>query len=497
MGTLIRTVGSLSQVGYGINILEQLSPTPVQGAASNVVGVVGVWPWGPTNEVQTFYSVGEALNTLAPSAFAGATNAGLFPALLTLLLPWPGPLEIVRIATTGAAQATLALLAGNGTACTVTARYQGSVGNEIKVQITAATNGESTARNLAILIGTTYKAVYENLTADTLAAVSDPYVLITGSVLPDVVAASSLAGGSDGTPAAGDYLGSINSDVGIQLFEGEGPQATVLFCAAVPNGLVGSVNTGLKTFVGATQKGLMAVLCTPAAQSASTTLADVASYNSDRLVYGWPQVYLLNTYVATPTEQLTDGNACIACAMASIPPEQSPGGAGGVTALKSIVRLEQTSPSRGTLDALKSAGVATFFRADSLGGVIIRGAVTTSVDDRKRMIFRRRMADFIAQSIARALERYVELPLDLSFNSQQRPSLGEVTGAEVGVVTTFLEGLRVAGRIEGYQVDPYSQNTLSTAAAGRFHLAIAVGLFGAQEQIVLIHRIGAGENISQ
>lgn len=495
MGSLIRSVPDLSRVGYGVNILESLSPAPVQGVSSSVVGIVAHLPWGPTNTLLSFNSVSEALAVVAPRAFAQSSDAVAFPALMALLLPWPGALRLIRVAATDAEVATLALMSGDTVAQTVNARYPGAAGNAIKVEVMAATNGNNAARNVIVTIGSVYRAVYENLTATTFPT-TDPYVTFSGSALPAVAAVAALTGGDDGVPIADDYLGT-SEDTGLNLFEGEAADANIIVCAGANTALAADVNTGIQSFMAASEKYMMAVLCTEAELSAADVQTDVTSYRSDRLVYAWPRVSQLDTWLSTPMQRVVDGNAFVACAMASVAPEVSPGGANGVAALNGIVGLEAASPARATLDALKAAGVCVFFMASAFNGVILRGAVTTDLDSRRTTIYRRRMTDYIALSLARALEQYTEKPLDLTFNTQGKADLGLITSAETGVVIAWLEGLKQSNRIAAYQVDPYSLNTPTTAAANQFLLSVAVRLFGAQEEIVLVHRIGPGENVSQ
>lgn len=495
MGSLIRTISDVSQVGYGVNVLETSSAAPVQGAATSVVGMVGHFPWGPTNTIIAVNSVGEALELLAPAVFTQSRDAVTFAALLALLLPWPGPLRLVRIAATDAETAALALMSGDNVTQTATARYPGSAGNAIQVEITAASNSNNAARNVIITVGTSYRAVYENVTASTFPT-SDPFVTFTGSALPAISAATALSGGADGTPIAADYVGD-SEDAGLQLFNGEDADANVLICAEVASELCSDVNDGLKAFLAASQKFLMGVYCTQSGMSAASVQTDVANYRLEKALYAWPRVYQLDTLMAAPIQRLVDGNAFVACAMVSVAPEISPGGANGVKALSGILGLEVAAPARATLDAMSKQGLCVFYMATALGGAIIRGAVTTDLDPRHTTIYRRRMTDYIALSLARALELYTEKPLDLTFNGQGKAQLGTLTSAEVGVVVAFLHELKEGGRIADYSVDPYSLNTRSSAAANRFYLSVTVRLFGSQSEIVLMHRIGPGENIAQ
>lgn len=492
MGTLVRKIAAESSIGYGVNILEVTPPGRIGGVRTNVVGVVADLPWGPVNEVTRITTAAQLLSTFCPEAFAAAADYVAMRAFLNKV--FPGGLRVVRIDATDAATATSGdVTAGTGT-IEITAKYQGALGNSISYQFVAATDSDAAKRDLIITIGTKYSARYKNLTFGTVADVDDPYVDIAAaapSAMPAVMgSATALTTGADGTAVAADYNGSSSSNVGIRMFYGESVEANVLFVAECPSALIDSVNGALESYVQEAEKG-MAVLCTVNGQTASAAETYVADYHDDRLVYAWPRVETRNAWDDGDDVEV-DGNAFVAAAIAAQDPWVSPGGQPGAASLVGITGLE-TEASRIELDELKAAGVACFFIDNQLG-VIIRGGVTTSITSGLTLITRRRMTDYITESIASRAVSYLEKPLDLNLDTQ---ALGENTSGFIGEVKSFLEGLKTAGRIHSYSVDAFSGNTSDDLEAGRWYVLISVRLFAGMMEIVLKAAIGESVDIAE
>ncbi len=496
MGTLVAKISAESSIGYGVNILEVAPPGVIAGIKTNKVGCVADLPWGPVNTLTDITTAAELFDTFCPAVFEVNDSYAAMKAFLNKT--FPGGLKICRIAPTSvaAAKADRDSTAGTGT-ITIEAKYPGAVGNKIYTQWLAATDADAAKRNLQITIvatsGTTYTALYENLsyTDDFTTVIDDPYVNVSdaaASAMPSTDgSAVALSGGADGTAQASDYVGVYgSSDVGIAKFYGDSVAIGVLFVAECPSGSIVAVNAGLKAYCTANDKG-MAVLCTVNGESTSAAITRAAVNRDDRCVMPWPRVNTTNFYDADAEEVEVDGNAFVAAAIAAADPWMSPGGAGSAPALAGITSLENESTSRTTYELLRAAGVAAFFMSTANGGAIIRGAVTTSVTAGFTKIRRRRTADYIEESIAARLEQFAEMPIDLNLSSQ---SLGSYTGAAFGEITAFLENEKSAGHIADYAVDPYSGNTSTTLAAGRWVILITVQTFSDMDEIVLKANIG-------
>jgi len=495
-GSLVRRIRALSDAGYGVNLFEVASPRAVEGVSTNVVGIVAHLPWGPTDEVTLITNAAELWEVFYPDALSASKDTAAWPALLALqnqVLP-AGGLRIVRVEATGAAAASSGdLAAGSGTV-TLTAAHVGAIGNAIRYQWATASGGDSAKRDLLISVGTTYAARYKDLGLANLAAFSDPLVVLSAaspSAMPATGAATALTGGADGTPVAGDLVGSSSATKGIRCFYAESAAVAVLFVAEAPAGLVDNVNAGLKAWADSVQRGMAALSAVPG-QAADDAIAYVEDYRSDRLVYTWPRVRTVNFLDPANPEVTVDGNAWAAFAIANVEPWLSPGGAGGAPFLRGITSLANSAATATTLDLLNEAGVAPWFMSSAFEGCILRLGCTTAQSGRTR-IFDRRMTDFLLESIGRFAERFTESQLDVDLASRD---LGPNSDALITAVLGFLSGLKEANRIADFQLDPFGGNTTGDLAAGRWTLVLRVRLYSMAEVIVLRAQVGTTVSIT-
>jgi hypothetical protein len=497
MGDLVRRISGLSAIGYGINIFEVQPVGAVSGVSSNVVGVVAMLPWGP-HPLTTITSVAELLETYYPAAF-GDRDSAAWPALRAFLnKSFPGGLRIVRPEVTSSAKATLTFDdVDSADSVTVTAAHKGALGNSINVAWEANAD-DATARDAIVTVGSTYSERYENVATIVDSALvitdpGDPLVSFTKAAsatkVPDAITATALASGADGTAVAADFTGSSDGK-GIEAFEAASADVDIVFVAECPEALIDSINAKLLSYATGTDKG-MAVLSTPASQTASAAQTYVASYRDDRLVNTWPKAKTVDWFDADAAEVTVDGNAFVAAAMANVDPELSPGGAGGVEYLKGITGLEDETATAISYDALNAAGVAPLMMSKALGGAIIRRGVTTSLTSGKTKIFRRRMTDYITESLANYAQNYVERPLDLDLPNRV---LGVETGAMIGAWSGFLLGLEGAGRIRDFAIDAFSGNTQTNIDSGRWFVDLSVKLLSMQEETIL--RANVGESVT-
>jgi len=497
--SFIRHIAATSGIGYGVNILEKTPPGRVTGRSTNVVGMVGDFPWGPTNEITSISTAADFFSTFCPPEFAATDDYDALKAVLNKT--FPGGLKVVRIAASSQAKSSHTFVDGSaGDSIDVTAKYPGVLGDSITVEFSVNAD-DANAVDMTVTVGDysqTYEAVATTTGSLSLTDPGDPFVdiaLSSGATDVPAAASSALSGGSDGAAVAGDYVGSSSSNVGIRTFYGEAVDVDVLFVAECPASLADAVNTGLEAYGVDTDKGV-AVLCSPAGQS----LADAKTYLStnsiadDRSVYCWPRVKTANRYAADNAAVEVDNNSFVAAAIASVDPEVSPGGASGAPFLNGISALADTSASRTDYDELNDAGVAGISISTPLGGAFIRRAVTTDTTSGKEKLFRRRMTDFIVEAIADRAVFFVETPLDLDLSNQE---LGPNTSAFIGEIDAFLAGLEGAERIQDYSIDAFSGNTSANIAAGRWVIQLAVKLYSMAEEIVLEATIGEGVEINE
>lgn len=498
MGSLVSNISAVSSAVYGVNVLEQDPPGGVRGAGTNIVAVVANLPWGPVDAVTEISSPAEFFATFAPTVFDNGTTTGMLNTWAALKAfvnkTFPNTVKVARISP--ATQATATKLfddASAGDSVTVTANYPGALGNSISVAWTANAD-DATARDATVTIGTSYSVTYKNVATIVSAALvvtdpGDPYVTFAkasgATLVPVAIAATALATGVDGTEASGDY------GTCLDLFAGADEEFSVGFVAEPGSAVVDAVNTLLEAFVNTHGRGFW-VLSTPAAQSSSAAITYAADRRSDRLLYPWPRVKMSNPFDPDRAEVTVDGAAFAAVAVASVQPEESPGGAPGAPYLRGITGLE-TSATRIQLEAMRSGGVTPFFMSSAMAGAILYDARTTSVTSGREKVFRRRMTDFILSSVAAYLEQFTGTKLDIDLAGRR---LGPVTDAEIGGLVAYLEGLKQTERIRSYSVDPFGGNLQDNIDAGQFIILMPVKLYSVQEDIILKATIGESVTIS-
>lgn len=488
MGSLVHFISTLSAARYGLNILEVQPPPSVQGVGTGTVGIVGNFPWGPASQIVPIADAASAFETYCPSAF-GTTALRAYAAMKALANKTYPSLRIARIATTGAATATRTYNdAGVPSASVVvSAKFPGLLGNSVSIAWSNNVD-DATARDATVAIGTTYSVLYPSVarivaTVLTVTDPLDPFVVFAKSgaatLVPAAAAAVALAGGADGVAVVGDYAAAI------ELFAAQEIECDVGFVAEPETAILTVVNDAVETFVNTHSKGVW-ILATPAAQAFATAKTYAATYRSDRLIYPWPRVKMIDVFDPNRAQITVQGNAFAAAAVASVDPEKSPGGKPGARYLRGITATE-FGASAAQLNDLNASGVTPFFMSTALEGAILHNCVQTTLTVGLTKTFRRRMTDFVLKSLGNLFELYVGEPLDLSLNPQE---LGPVTGPEFKAAESFLADLKERKRIEDYAIDAFGGNTQSNLNAGIWIVILAVKLFGAQEKIVLKATIG-------
>lgn len=498
---LVRSITQAGDAKVGLNFLDVAPPASVVGSQSKTLGIVGAFPWGPLNTPTLCLSFAEFLATFYPPAF-GPPDVSTYPAMKAFLgmSKIPGPFYVVRIAPTSVSDSAATLTyTVTGGSWVGTATYKGSLGSLITATWAAATDADSTHRDLTISISTGgktyYSKTYTNVTTTSILTLGDPYVTWTAgsspSVLPAAAAAATTGGGAAGTAAASDYVGSSSSSVGIRLFYTT--RVDVLFVAECPSGIVDAVNTGLKAYGQSAGLDGMYVLCSVPSQTAANAVTYIASYtdNTSKGVYVWPRLKVPNGY--TDLSSVTvDGNAAAACAIAGADAWMSPEFGTSAPYLTTVSDLETNNSAAGTLDTLKAAGIDMFY-LDPVLGPILGAAVVTNTTSGQTMIKRSKYRKYLDDKIQTLTPYYMGKPLDVNLSAQ---TLGEYSSGLVGAIKAFLADEKAKGRIAAYSVDPFGSNTSGSIAANQWTIAIAVQLYGDVEVLTVQTQIGTTVNIT-
>lgn len=231
------------------------------------------------------------------------------------------------------------------------------------------------------------------------------------------------------------------------------------------------------------------------------TYPGVGTYRDERFFYDWPPV---KTFVpeavgvvvtcadgTTTVDGILDvtGDGWMASIMGSLAPERNPGESSATTqkVLAPVLGYARGVPSLdiNAWEYLRLRGIAGI-RMDRTVGPVFQSGITTSLTAGQKNIARRKMADFIEDSIAEALRPFCKLPQSRSFEDSVLTQTDD-----------FLSGLlsvnnSAAQRIAGYLVDGKGGNTPALQAAGFYVVIVKVRTIASADFIVIQAQIGEG-----
>lgn len=364
---------------------------------------------------------------------------------------------------------------------TFTAKDKGVYGNNIKITITdGGVQGkkyyiEDTNTDAVIAPEVYDNILIASIVASTFAGskLVDVAVIATGSE-PFNVSQVALAGGADGSIADSDYQTAID----YAAVEGAG---NILFLDENN----AARNVMLKQHAADTQDK-MVIVSGPEVQTRAAAVTDAALYRDTdgRIIYAYPWI---QTQIGG-VNVFTNPAAWYASVISQTGPHIDPAFAGNAAFLQGIGALKNTALSRNDYIALKDAGVSAFELDTDLGFKIKSGITTQILNSSKVTVLRRRMADYLTNSVALFLKNYQN-----EVNSLEKRS--EVKGQ----MLDFIQRQEQAGILpsdkdvkEGKAklVDTESLNTDSTIALGFFKILWKQRIFSSMRYIVLQAEIG-------
>lgn len=232
----------------------------------------------------------------------------------------------------------------------------------------------------------------------------------------------------------------------------------------------------------------------------------VGAYRSQRLIYCYPGVQTFVPAIALKglaggfgftadgiIDTGADGFMVSVCSQ--LPPEENPGQL--TTFALGALGVEKNNPDVQTLDIndyklFRGGGIAAP-RMD--GGVMTFQSGVTSVDPavqpQLRNIARRRMADFIQDSLALRMKNFGK-----KLNTRSRRA---VVAAEIRAFMNQLLSVENPAnqRIDGFKLDPVTANTPPTLALGIFRILLNVRTLSSLDAIVLQTTIGESVDVSE
>lgn len=243
--------------------------------------------------------------------------------------------------------------------------------------------------------------------------------------------------------------------------------------------------------------------------SAATAQGDAApgvgANRAERVIYTWPGVQTfipeaegvsLGTANGSPTTDGildTRGDGWMAAVLSNLPPERNPGQSGEpvTTVLAPVLGIQRgvSALSMGDYINMRTTGIAAL-RMDRTTGPVFQSGITSSLVSGQKNIARRRMADFIQDSVSQSIVPFSKQPLTQSLKD-----------SVVGEIDAFLNQLKspsnpAAQRIVDYGIDDKSGNTPALEARGIFVVVARVRTLASADSIVLQTEVGEGVTIT-
>lgn len=391
----------------------------------------------------------------------------------------PGNLVAAAAGNSGFTVATT--VAGNGAdRITFTAKYEGDYGNNLKVTIAAGSNvGRKYTFEDTNTDAVLPKEVYDDVEIAAIVASTFSQsrlmdvTVVSSAAEPEVVAATNLAGGSEGSIADTDYQTAID-------LAGVEKAGNVLFLD-----IYNATRNGYLKVHAATYTNKMVIVCGAEGDSKATAITDVANYRDSegRIIYGWP-------YVQTSIDgvlEFTPPASWIASVFSQVAPHIALSWTANTQYLAGVTALK-TYESRAGYISLDEAGICALERDLDIGFLIKNAIVTQIANSSKRTILRRRMADFLTDSIALFLKNYQN-----DVNSAAKRT--EVKGAILNFDSLLVQSKVLPGEQDVKDgapllVDTESLNTDNVIASGMFKILYKRRIFSSMRYIVLTAEIG-------
>jgi hypothetical protein len=458
----------------GIYIDEVTPPPSVTGVPTGIAILVGQFERG-SGSLQSVGSVGQLYERYG--------NNLNYSGLIALQNKQFGLLNVIRVVASGAAAASFTFQnATPANAITFTALWEGAYGNNIQVTIAAGSvSGKKYTVHDANPGAVWPDEVYDNVAIASINANNNPFVnsnLITATVVlassePANHSAQSLSSGTDGSVADTDYQNAIAES----QVAGAG---NIIFLDSYTTARNGYLQTSM-----AATTDKMAILSNPSDVSVSSAITDVASYRDTvgRMIYSFPYCYTTINGAST----LVNTASFYAAALSQMAPNLDPAFTGNAQYFQGMEALSQTL-ERSDYINLAAAGISAFESDPDVGMKIKSGVVTQIANSALIMVFRRRMTDFILQSLAKYLKNY-QNAINSSLNQ------GQVGTA----MTAFNRSLEQNGLVpsdaevssgKASIIDTKSLNTDDSTGNGYFKILYKRRIYSSMRFIVLQAEIG-------
>lgn len=469
---IIRTNNPLEYDEVDGIVIDEIAPAPsIKGVGTGVVILVGQFQRGSSDLVRVS-SIKDFHTKYGKSSYLG--NIQLKNKRFSVL-------KIVKVEASDAVKAEKTFQASAVNIVKFSAKNKGVYGNSIKVTIaTGSSSGKKYTIQDTSSGATEFwpDEVYDNVSIADLAsklalsALVDVSVLSTASE-PDNAAATALTSGSDGTIADTDY------EAAIAKCEVEGAGNILILDE------YNDTRNGYLKVHAANTKDKICILSHAEADSVSSVIADVATLRDTegRLIYAY-------NWVGTTVDgllKMTSPAAWYASILSQTAPNIDPAYAGNTQFLAGVVSLK-SNLTRDEYKQLMEAGISAFEFDSDIGFKIKSGVVTQIADSSKITVLRRRMADYLTNSVAKFLKVYQNAVNSKSNRTAVKAAMLRFIEQQenLGILPKDAEVLNGKAKL----VDTDSENTNDTIAQGKFIILYKQRIYSSMRFIVLKAEIG-------
>lgn len=489
-----------SATRHGVYALEQSPPTAVIVPDGDTICFLGQFEWGPMQVLTTI----ENESDLRKSFMIGGCSR-ITSAYLMMIAAGRPRTKIVRVVGAGAVKASKTLAnAVPTTICTVTLKYEGTLGNSVAYSVEDASDGDANHFNLRVTLSNVYgftEDLLENLSfngSDNVVP-SLTNALLVGAIAKNangrpINATGTFAGGTSPAVVSSDYVGTAGAgDKGMSLLEATDDCDHFLTddCGA---SIRDAVVSGGKAHV-ALMGDRIFHACDDDGNPAATVQAYAATNSSTGVVLSAPWVYIRDDYDGT--ERPIPTSIFTASVAAQLPPSTSIAwGSDVVRAMLGRITRLSTPTFGSSVPALTKAGVVVVipyadgfcFESDV---VTINGSTPS-----KGNLRRTRSGTAIALALKAA-----------NVNNKDAPNVEAYQDDVDSTVRNLLSNLKRARSssnpaaqffIYDYAIgDRTSVNTTSSILGGEYSVPIQIQTAPAMEKIFFMMEFGTTVTIRQ
>lgn len=459
----------------GIIIDESAPPSQVKGVGTGIAILVGQFLRGKA-ELRQISDIGDFHKVYGKSDYIGN---------IQLKNKKFSGLKIVRVIAENAVASTVTVTDGEVAPTDLvkfTAKDKGVYGNKLQVIVA---DGTVDGKKITIKdLNTSMSEFYPDEVFDGVAIAEIKSNIVDIQILANGVLNNgtyNLATGTDGVIVDSDY------EKAIELCNGEN-SGNILFLDQYNQ----VRNAMLKAHAGLTQDKM--VICSEDENdTVSDNETDVALLRDGdgRIIYASNWI----STIVNGAEVFTSPASWYASILSQSGPHIDPASAENAQFLAGAIRVKKNL-SRPDFIRLNKAGVSSFeFDAD-IGIKVKSGVVTQIANTSKVMVFRRRMADYLTNSIARAMKPYQN-----NVNSKQKRLDAK------GAIANFNRQVEADGMApkdsemtDGAKasiIDIESKNTNASIASGRFYITYKRRLYSSMRYIILQAEIGEGVEVKE